>query len=233
MILSVYHLLSPRHAYIAIKFIKLHWKIFQGMFIRFRKKPASADLHDLPDHELILSYKDSGNSEVIAILFQRYTHLVYGVSLKYLADPDDAKDAVMEIFEGLMDAFHKHEIHNFKSWLHSVTRNHCLMMLRKRKPERLDANRAEDDLGEDFVENGDVLHQDDEFANVSRESLDAALGSLKVPQRKCLELVYLEGKSYQQVCDLTGYSMKEVKSHVQNGKRNLRIRLEKPHVRKT
>jgi len=203
------------------------------MFIRFRRKPANISLHDLSDHDLILKYRESGNSEVIAILFYRYTHLVYGVSLKYLEDKDDAKDAVMEIFEALMDDLLKHDIHNFKSWLHSVTRNHCLMMLRKKKPGRLDAESIEDKSGEDFMEYGEELHQDDVFANVSREALYASLKSLKAPQQKCVELVYLQGKSYQQVCDLTGYSVKEVKSHVQNGKRNLRIILEKQHVRKT
>ena len=107
------------------------------MFIRSRKN-KHPDLHELSDHELIHLYRKTSNTEAIAILFQRYTHLVYGVSLKYLEDKDDSKDAVMEIFEHLMDDLLKHDIHNFKSWLHSVTRNHCLMKLRKKKPVRME-----------------------------------------------------------------------------------------------
>jgi RNA polymerase sigma-70 factor (ECF subfamily) len=101
------------------------------MFISFWRKTDKQNNHGLTDHELILKYRENADPDVIAELFQRYTHLVYGVSLKYLADRDDAKDAVMEIFEGLFEDILKNEIHNFKSWLHTVTRNHCLMKLRK------------------------------------------------------------------------------------------------------
>jgi RNA polymerase sigma-70 factor (ECF subfamily) len=203
------------------------------MFIRFKRKPAPNDLHDLPDHELILKYRETRNAEVIAILFQRYTHLVYGVCLKYLADQDDAKDAVMEIFEGLIDDLLKHEVHNFKSWLHSVTRNHCLMKLRKEKAMVMDIEKMTERTGEDFVEIADDLHQEDVLENYNPGDLSEVLKTLKEPQRRCIELFYLEGKSYQEVSDITGYSMNEVKSYVQNGKRNLKLKLEANHVRKS
>jgi RNA polymerase sigma-70 factor (ECF subfamily) len=203
------------------------------MFIRFRRKPAQNDLHDLPDHELILKYQESRNAEVIAILFQRYTHMVYGVCLKYLEVPDDAKDAVMEIFEGLIDDLLKHEVRNFKSWLHSVTRNHCLMKLRKEKSLVKDFEKIDEDTGEDFVEIAEDSHQENVLENYIPEDLTQVLKTLKEPQRRCIELFYLEDKSYQEVCEITGYSMNEVKSHVQNGKRNLKIRLEANHVRKS
>lgn len=202
------------------------------MFIRFRRRPAQSDMHDLPDHELILKYRESRNTEVIAILFQRYTHLVYGVCLKYLEDQDDAKDAVMEIFEGLIEDLLKHEVHNFKSWLHSVTRNHCLMKLRKEKDLVMDFEKIYGKTGEDFVEITEDLHQENVLENYNPEDLAQVLKTLKEPQRRCIELFYLEGKSYQEVSEITGYSMNEVKSHVQNGKRNLKIRLETNHVRK-
>jgi RNA polymerase sigma factor (sigma-70 family) len=197
------------------------------MFLRFRRKSdKTLSLQELPDPELVHQYRSTRDPEIIAVLFQRYTHLVYGVCLKYFDDPDDAKDAVMEIFEGLMDSLLKYEVDNFKSWLHSVTRNHCLMKLRKEKGIVMDMEKISQKIERDFVEKEDDLHQDDDLERYKPEDLGPVLKSLKEPQRRCIELVYLEDKSYQEVCEITGYSMNEVKSHVQNGKRNLKIRLE-------
>ena len=196
------------------------------MFLSFRRKQAQQAIHDLPDHELILKYRSDSDPEVIAALFQRYTHLVFGVCLKYLKNTDDAKDAVMEIFEGLIEDLLHHEVSNFKSWLHSVTRNHCLMKLRKVKPVRMDMERVDEKSDEGFVENQITMHQDIEVEELNLKELESVLKTLKEPQRQCLELVYLKDKSYVEVSEITGYSMNAVKSHVQNGKRNLKIRLE-------
>jgi RNA polymerase sigma-70 factor (ECF subfamily) len=202
------------------------------MFISFRRKTDKQSNHGLTDHELILKYRENADPDVIAELFQRYTHLVYGVSLKYLADRDDAKDAVMEIFEGLFEDILKNEIHNFKSWLHTVTRNHCLMKLRKAKPVRMEIEALDEKSKETYMEIPGELHQEVESEEFTRKELESAMDSLKEPQRQCIELVYLKEKSYMEVCEITGYSMNEVKSHVQNGKRNLKIRLESRNVGK-
>jgi len=201
-------------------------QIVPGMFIRFTRKQDKTGVHDLPDHELILKYKTSADPEIIAILFQRYTHLVYGVCLKYLDDKDEAKDALMEIFEGLMEELLQNEIHNFKSWLHSVTRNHCLMKLRKMKAIRVEMELEDEKTDGVFMENPMELHQEVEWREYTLKELEAAMETLKEPQRRCIELVYLMEKSYVEVCEITGYGMNDVKSHVQNGKRNLKIRLE-------
>jgi RNA polymerase sigma factor (sigma-70 family) len=202
------------------------------MFLRFTRKQDKPGLNDLPDHELILKYRANADPEIIAVLFQRYTHLVYGVCLKYLDDKDDAKDAVMEIFEGLMEDILRHDIQNFKSWLHSVTRNHCLMKLRKVKPLRMETEMSEEKSDEVFMEIPMELHQEIELEEYTLKELESAMVNLKDPQRRCIELVYLMDKSYMEICDITGYSLNEVKSHVQNGKRNLKIRLESRNVGK-
>lgn len=196
----------------------------------FHKKKDKSGLQNLEDHELILKFRQDADPEVIAVLFSRYTHLVYGVCLKYLDDTDDAKDAVMEIFEGLIDDIPEYEIRNFKSWLHSVTRNHCLMKIRKNKTVRLGLEALDENSDELFVETGDDLHQDINFEEYTLKELESAMGYLKESQRLCIELVYLKEKSYAEVCEITGFSVNDVKSHVQNGKRNLRIRLESRNV---
>ena len=202
------------------------------MFISFWRKTDKQNNHGLTDHELILKYRENADPDVIAELFQRYTHLVYGFSLKYLDNKDDAKDAVMEIFEGLLEEILKIEIHNFKSWLHTVTRNHCLMKLRKAKSVRMEIEAWDEKRQETFMEIPGELHQEVELEEFTRKELESAMDSLKEPQRQCIELVYLKEKSYMEVCEITGYPMNEVKSHVQNGKRNLKIRLESRNVGK-
>ena len=54
------------------------------------------------------------------------------------------------------------------------------------------------------------------------EQLQDALVRLSEEQKKCIELFYFKEKSYKEVSDLTGFSINEVKSYLQNGKRNLK-----------
>jgi len=175
--------------------------------------------NDLPDETLVARYLESGNKDLIAILFERYTHLVYGICLRYLHDQDQCKDAVMEIFSSLFDKLATHSIVSFKNWLYSVSRNHCLMTLRKgasyeRSKESI-ANQARFDGSEQPVAYF-------EKRNVDEGLVHQAIDSLNTEQRICVILMYLEDKSYKDIVDLTGYSFNQVKSHIQNGRRNLK-----------
>lgn len=187
----------------------------------------------LPDQELLLVYKNNDDPSIVGILFKRYTHLVMWVSMKYLQDEDEAKDCVMEIFEQLLTDLKRHEIKNFKSWLHVVTKNHCLMKLRKRKnkfAERIEGG----ETSLEVVEMNHLLHPDDAAEKEALlQLMEKGIENLNTDQRKCIELFYLDSKSYQEIADLTGYSMLNVKSHIQNGKRNLKIFMEKNHGRQT
>ena len=176
----------------------------------------------LSDAALVSRYKLSGEMQDAGELYQRYTHLVLGVCLKYLRNEEDSKDAVMDIFEHVCRALLEHEVTNFKSWLHSVARNHCLMKLRRDKATELTTAYA-DNFEETLVENPEIEHQWDEQARENQfENLRSALNQLNPAQRTCVEYFYLRNMSYKAVADATGYSMKQVKSHIQNGKRNLK-----------
>ena len=181
------------------------------------------------DAELISLYKKSGNQATVGELYERYTHLVFGVCLKYLKNHEDAKDSSIEIFEQLLTKLKSHEVLNFKSWLYSVAKNHCLMELRKGK------NHVElhDDVSE-VVEREDEMHPSS--MNEKEEQLnqlEEAVTQLNDDQRRCVEFFYLNEFSYQQIMEKTGFTFKEVKSFIQNGKRNLKIILSKAHERKT
>ncbi len=179
----------------------------------------------MTDNEIILRYKQTRNKELVGELFRRYTRFVFLVCMKYLKEEEQAKDAAMQVFEKLFEKLKKHEIHNFKPWLHSVAKNHCLILLRKKKT--LPA--FQEDLFQEFpnpMESDQLLHLTDEKESLLTK-LDDAILSLSKEQRTCIELFYLKKMCYQEVAAKTGYSDKQVKSYIQNGKRNLRLILER------
>lgn len=183
----------------------------------------------LPDSEIIKLYKEKGDPEWVGVLFERYTHLVFGICLKYL-DEEDSKDAVMEIFESLFEDLLIHDVKNFKSWLYSVSKNFCLMQLRKQKIIPRTEEITEKKMNHSLVEFMQELHpykeqEIDELFN----KLQEAMGQLKPGRERCIELMYLQEKSYKEVAEITGYNLKQVKSYIQNGKRNLERMLKQPY----
>lgn len=174
----------------------------------------------MDDLLLVQLYRESGDSGYVGELFERYHHLVYGVCLKYLNNREEAKDAALQVFEKLMSDLYKHEVHNFSSWLHSVTRNHCLMFLRKK------SRHYQHELG--YKTEMYIVPKDDELETIQIKEvqlnlLEEAIQNLNEEQRQCIELFYLKEKCYKEIEDLTGYTNKQVKSYIQNGKRNLKL----------
>lgn len=183
--------------------------------------------NDLSDNELITEFKNTKNNVFVGILYKRYSHLVLGLSLKYLKNEDEAKDAVMQIFEKLLADLLKFNIEYFKSWLYTFSKNHCLMIIRSQQSKL----KKEMDLkinADSFMETESSLHPNKaEEKEIQYTLLEMAIEELSEEQKKCIELFYLKQKSYQEIIDITGYSVNEVKSFIQNGKRNLKIKLEK------
>ena len=165
------------------------------------------------DDEIISAYRRSKDPLLIGMLFDRYCHLVFGVSMKYLRNEDDSKDAVIQIFEKLPSDLINYEIRNFSSWLHTVTKNYCYRYLSKNKHFSVEADNIPDRSDED----------DDGFEKIHLPHLNEAIGQLKDEQRICIELFYIQNLSYEEVSTNTGYNMNQVKSYIQNGKRNLKI----------
>jgi RNA polymerase sigma-70 factor (ECF subfamily) len=189
----------------------------------FKKKPGNEDA------DLIRQYKQTLDTAFAGELYDRYIHLVYGCCMKYLKNEEDSKDAVMQIFEKLLIELKSHEIANFKSWLHVLAKNHCLMWLRSARV-RQEKTIITFEVKED-VENEDMLHPlgGDESGSLEEnlQSLEKGIQELPVEQKRCIELFYLQQKCYKEITELTGYELKKVKSYIQNGKRNLKIYLQK------
>lgn len=170
------------------------------------------------DEELIALYKANERSLFIGILYERYGHLVMGACMKYLKNPTEAEDMTMQIFENLHTKLLKHEINFFKSWLYMVTKNECFMFLRK-KGNSIAYNEVTESASEDYSE--ELILKEQKLS-----ILEEVIPLLKDDQRLCIELFYLKELSYQQISDQLKMSLMQVKSAIQNGKRNLKIRLE-------
>ena len=176
----------------------------------------------LPDKELVNLFRTSGNMEVLAVLFQRYMDLLYGVCLKYLKQPETAKDAVMQIFEELVTKLPKHEVDNFKSWLYTLAKNYCLMQLRTPKNLKTTEFKVESmQLEEEAHLNGIQLKEE------NLQKLERCLQTLSTEQKKAVELFYLQNKCYKEIADATGIEWNKIRSFIQNGRRNLKICMEK------
>ncbi len=184
----------------------------------------------ISDNKLVSLYKENLDKEIVGELFKRYTQFVFLVSLKYLKNEDETKDAVMQIFEKLFDDLLNHKIENLKSWLYMVTRNHCLMILRKQQSD-LRKNQDYKKDNENFMENDYNFHlKENEVKELKANSVRDAVNRLNKEQKECVNLFYFEGKSYSEIAQLTSYSEKKVKSYIQNGKRNLKNILTKEGI---
>lgn len=148
--------------------------------------------------------------------------LVYGLCLKYLRDEERSKDAVMEIFEQLVKKLLVHEVSNFKSWLFTLSRNYCLMEIRagERHPQQ---------PIDESVENSLFLHLTDDRRDDELRKMESCLKKLPAEQETAVRLFYLEELCYKEVSERSGFDLNKVKSYIQNGKRNLKICMEKHH----
>jgi RNA polymerase sigma-70 factor (ECF subfamily) len=181
------------------------------------------DYNDITDRELLDKFYAGHDNEWLGILLQRYTLLLLGVCMKYLKNEEDAKDSVQQIFLKVIQELQKYKVEYFKSWLYMVAKNHCLMKLRDRQnkipvelTEKLATAPIEETDRQTLLQNDQAL-----------QYMDESINDLNPEQKQCVTLFYLQKKSYQEISDETGYSLMQVKSYIQNGKRNLRSMIEK------
>ncbi|MBS1597980.1 MAG: sigma-70 family RNA polymerase sigma factor [Bacteroidetes bacterium] len=173
------------------------------------------------DKELLTLYKQSGDLEILGKLYQPHMELVYGVCLKYLKDNETAKDAVMAIFEELVLKLRKHDIDHFKAWLHTLAKNHCLMQLRASKHIKIN------EFDPDHMQITETVHLNGIMEKEEHlEQLNDCLKTLSPEQKNVVELFYLQNKCYKEIESITGVEWNKVRSHIQNGRRNLKICME-------
>jgi RNA polymerase sigma factor (sigma-70 family) len=183
--------------------------------------PTEKHTH-IDDQQLLHYFYQDKNNEWLGILLPRYSLLLLGVCMKYLKNEELAKDAVQQVFIKTITELHKYKVDYFKSWIYMVAKNHCLMQLR-------DKNKATIEMNEQYAQT--PYEQTDIPSHVEKDhqlnNMEMALQQLSIEQKQCVTLFYLQKLSYQQITEQTGYTMLQVKSHIQNGKRNLKLILER------
>jgi RNA polymerase sigma factor (sigma-70 family) len=175
----------------------------------------------ITDNELLTNFYADRDNEWLGILLHRYTLLLYGVSMKYLKNEDDAKDSVQQVFLKAINELHKYKVVYFKSWIYMIAKNHCLMKLRNR-------GKFNNEINERLLQSPDETENNNKFLKKEEayDRLTSALKELKTEQQQCVTLFYLQKKSYAEIVKETGYTLLEVKSNIQNGKRNLKNKLD-------
>lgn len=170
------------------------------------------------DEELVAHFKKKGDLKTLGTLYERYLDLLYGVCMKYLKSPESAEDAVMDIFEQLPEKVKKFEIKTFRSWVYVLAKNHCLMALRKKEiilPMEPAIMQSDESLHP-------LINEIDQTKDYELKSLKACIKKLPEHQRTCIELFYLQGHSYQEIAEALPLNLGKVRSHIQNGRRNLK-----------
>ena len=174
--------------------------------------------NDITDAELLQNFYTDHDNKWLGILLPRYTLLLLGVCMKYLKNEEDAKDAVQQVFLKVIHELPKYKVDYFKSWIFMVARNHCLMKLRGNKTAPVELN--ENIFSAKDPDEGISTHLEKEKLLTDMQE---AMKELSFEQQQCVTLFYLKKKSYSEISKMTGYTMLQVKSHLQNGKRNLKM----------
>ncbi len=185
----------------------------------------TSDRHSLlTEQQLLDRFYAEHDNQWLGILLQRYTLLLLGVCMKYLKNEEEARDSVQQVFLKVITELHKYKVDYFKSWLYMVAKNHCLMKIREKQGKFTTEIR-------DQLAVQDPNEEDNRYKHLEKDrQLDlmaSSLDELNEEQKSCVTLFYLEKRSYQEIADKTGFSLMQVKSYIQNGKRNLKILIEK------
>jgi RNA polymerase sigma-70 factor (ECF subfamily) len=175
----------------------------------------------ISDAELLQNFYRDHDNKWLGELLPRYTLLLLGVCMKYLKNEEDARDCVQQIFLKVINELHKYKVEYFKSWIYMIARNHCLMKLRDSRNVIVELNDYTAPVVNAESDKKKLLEKD-----ALLQKMEAALQKLNPEQKQCLKLFYLEKKSYSEVSEITGFTMMQVKSYLQNGKRNLKILIE-------
>ena len=192
------------------------------LFFKKKYKPIS-------ESELLIEYRQYGDLSILGKLYEPQMEMVFAIAMKYFKDEDEAKDTVMALFEELIPKLRNHEVENFKAWLGMVARNYCLMVLRKKNLVLVDDEILNNEnSNHNFMEFSTTEHlMDDWDLEQNLTNLERCLETLNLEQKQAVALFFMQEKTYQEVSQLTGFEVNKVKSYLQNGKRNLKICMER------
>jgi RNA polymerase sigma-70 factor, ECF subfamily len=172
------------------------------------------------DEEVVRHFRETGEQAWFAEIFARHGKKVYFACRGFSWDPAAAEDATQETFLRAYEKIHQFQGGDLCGWLMRIAKNICIDHWRKRRP---DAVADEVEISDDSSPAGAVTPDYD--LRLSVERVWQEMKSLPSDQRRCLEMK-IEGYSYEETAARTGLSVEAVKSHLQNGRRMLWLRME-------
>jgi RNA polymerase sigma-70 factor, ECF subfamily len=171
------------------------------------------------DEELVSRYQLTGDPEYFAQVFARNRTLVFAACRRFFGNGSLAEDATQETFLRAYKNIHQFREGNVCGWLMRIAKNVCIDLWRKQRPE-LEAVEA------GSIDPSGICNLDHLTAMThAMKRVQEEMKSLAPAQRRCLEMK-MEGFSYEETAERTGLSVGEVKSHLQNGRRMLWMRVE-------
>jgi len=180
---------------------------------------ASTDAEDL----LAVQRTLSGEPRAFDGIVQRHTPAIYTLAVRMLGVPDEAEEAVQEIFLKAYRHLGRFQIHRrLHPWLYTIAVNHLRSLLRKRRRRRAaptisgDVSRLPDPsvTGGGDPEAAATLAEGERLA-------DAALGELKPEYREVFVLRQIEGLSVREVSEILGMPEGTVKTNLHRARRRL------------
>lgn len=179
----------------------------------------------LSDEELIKKFRFSHDNSYLGELFLRYTPYVFGVAIKHLQNQKDAEDLTLTTYNKISSDLKRIEITDFKKWLYKLIVDQCNIEKKKKSASNEESKMI---LIEELTKEEDSLfiNTDSKNTTLDTNSLRLAIDTLNESQKICIDLFYIQNKSYQEVSEITGYSLNQVKTNIQNGKRLLKTYIE-------
>lgn len=173
----------------------------------------------------IEQYLQSGNKSFLGRIFEKHKQQLFFHCIKILKDQEDAKDLTSDAFIKAFEKIHSFDLNKpFYPWLAQIATNLCIDCIRRKKKIQFDQIENQKDIKSSDNQGADL-------ENIElKDTIKGAIKKLKRQQKRCFCLFYIHEKSYKEIVKLTGYSDNEVRSYIQNGKRKVKLILEKERV---
>lgn len=170
--------------------------------------------------EWVELFRTTGHNEYFERLYELCRKKVYARCLQLLRNSTEAEDVTHEVFLRAFEKFSSLKGGNFSGWVSKIACNLCLNRIRDGITHRR------------LLEESQLETKALQPASVERETIQAEymriahgiIQELQPEQRKVLLLKYLEGLSYREIEQITGYDGNQVRSYLQNARRNFQLR---------
>ena len=172
------------------------------------------------ESSLLLKYLKTNDLSYLLELYRPYMHLVYGLAFKYVKDPKQSQEIVYCIFKKLIKDIKRQEVRVFGNWLYNLSLDFCKQWRDRGRTEsdQIVALGGSTQTPVEFYDDKDDDSFEEEISSMEDEVM-----RIKSQQEKCSQLFFKEQRCFQEIADITGWEVSEIKYHVKNAKRKTNI----------